>query len=140
MSTTQIVLDGSGLFAELNNGATYGDTFDQTTCTISSVCATPASNSTQKGRVPIGPTPIATSSFNTAGQTGFGTTLGQLSLGSDDGIGGSPMDNGPFSGFNINFDFTSLTVTSVPIPAAVWLFGSGLLGLVSVTRRKSRRI
>ncbi len=30
----------------------------------------------------------------------------------------------------------SMTVTAVPVPAAVWLFGSGLLGLVSVARRK----
>jgi hypothetical protein len=28
--------------------------------------------------------------------------------------------------------------TVVPVPAAVWLFGSGLLGLVAVSRRKSR--
>lgn len=31
----------------------------------------------------------------------------------------------------------SLTLTAVPVPAAVWLFGSGLLGLVGVTRRKT---
>jgi hypothetical protein len=58
----------------------------------------------------------------------------------DDGVGGSPMDNGPFPGFNANFDITSVHVTSVstvPVPAAVWLFGSGLLGLVGVARRKS---
>lgn len=30
----------------------------------------------------------------------------------------------------------SWTVTEVPIPAAVWLFGSGLLGLVGAARRK----
>jgi hypothetical protein len=29
-------------------------------------------------------------------------------------------------------------VSAVPVPAAVWLFGSGLLGLVGVARRKSR--
>ena len=28
-------------------------------------------------------------------------------------------------------------VSTVPIPAAVWLFGSGLLGLVGITRRKT---
>ena len=33
--------------------------------------------------------------------------------------------------FNTRFD-----VTPVPVPAAVWLFGSGLLGLVGVARRK----
>ncbi len=30
----------------------------------------------------------------------------------------------------------SLSISAVPVPAAVWLFGSGLLGLVSVARRK----
>lgn len=30
----------------------------------------------------------------------------------------------------------SLNSTAVPVPAAVWLFGSGLLGLVGVARRK----
>jgi hypothetical protein len=34
---------------------------------------------------------------------------------------------------------TGLAVTSVPIPATAWLFGSGLLGLVSVARRKYAR-
>jgi hypothetical protein len=28
--------------------------------------------------------------------------------------------------------------TPVPVPAAVWLFGSGLLGLVAIARRKAR--
>jgi hypothetical protein len=28
--------------------------------------------------------------------------------------------------------------TVVPVPAAVWLFGSGLLGLVGVARRKKQ--
>jgi hypothetical protein len=27
-------------------------------------------------------------------------------------------------------------VSAVPVPAAVWLFGSGLLGLVGISRRK----
>jgi len=31
-------------------------------------------------------------------------------------------------------------VSAVPVPAAVWLFGSGLLGLVGVARRKSANI
>jgi hypothetical protein len=29
-----------------------------------------------------------------------------------------------------------LTVTSVPLPPALWLFGSGLLGLIGISRRK----
>lgn len=83
-------------------------------------------------------------------------------FGQGDGIGvaGSPFQAGPFADFNPSFDVTTLTFTSsvdgtiaqgctfvagdlcettlnaVPVPAAVWLFGSGLLGLVGVARRK----
>ena len=49
-----------------------------------------------------------------------------------DGILGLSMIDGAFVGFNANFDFT----TPVPVPAAVWLFGSGLLGLVGIARRR----
>ena len=35
--------------------------------------------------------------------------------------------------FNITLNGTAAVV---PVPAAVWLFGSGLLGLVGVARRK----
>ena len=30
-----------------------------------------------------------------------------------------------------------IAVTTIPVPAAIWLFGSGLLGLLAVSRRKS---
>lgn len=49
----------------------------------------------------------------------------------------------PFAGFRGYFDIGSgnsmhvvSVVTTVPIPAAVWLFGSGLLGLLGVARRR----
>lgn len=32
--------------------------------------------------------------------------------------------------------FDNITVNAVPVPAAAWLFGSGLLGLISVAKRK----
>jgi PEP-CTERM motif len=34
------------------------------------------------------------------------------------------------------YETTGLAVTSVPVPATVWLFGSGLIGLVGAARRK----
>ncbi len=40
------------------------------------------------------------------------------------------------SAAGLGFDLR-MTLTAVPVPAAVWLFGSGLLGLVAVARRKS---
>lgn len=58
--------------------------------------------------------------------------------GNGDGLMGIPMmPGGPFPGFNANFS-ANLTPTPkvVPVPAAVWLFGSGLLGLVGIARRK----
>lgn len=44
---------------------------------------------------------------------------------------GLGMVDGPFPGFSANFD-----MTAVPVPAAVWLFGSGLIGLAGVARRR----
>ena len=39
--------------------------------------------------------------------------------------------------FNANATYADFTLVSqVPVPAAVWLFGSGLLGLVGMARRK----
>ncbi len=49
-------------------------------------------------------------------------------------VPGTFMDNGPFAGQHATFE--GVAVSAVPVPAAVWLFGSGLLGLVGVARRK----
>lgn len=40
----------------------------------------------------------------------------------------TPNNGGPF--------LTEVTLTLVPVPAAIWLFGSGLLGLIGMARRK----
>jgi hypothetical protein len=49
-----------------------------------------------------------------------------------DGIRGFRLVNGPFNGFNFALDAT----LAAPVPSAVWLLGSGLLGLIGVVRRK----
>ena len=41
------------------------------------------------------------------------------------------IDTDPF-----RFYISAMEVTAVPVPAAVWLFGSGLLGLAGIARRK----
>lgn len=41
---------------------------------------------------------------------------------------------GPFSGGTTGL---TGTVSAVPIPASVWLFGSGLIGLIGIAKRKA---
>ena len=51
------------------------------------------------------------------------------------GVPGHPSISGPTLGFAYSVDLL-LTPTAVPVPAAFWLFGSGLLGLLGASRRK----
>jgi len=44
--------------------------------------------------------------------------------------------NGKTSG-NETSTWESIQITAVPVPAAVWLFGSGLLGLIAIARKKA---
>ena len=52
-----------------------------------------------------------------------------------DGTLGTTMAAGPFAGSPVGFAGQA-QVSAVPVPAAVWLFGSGLMGLVGVARRR----
>jgi hypothetical protein len=58
-----------------------------------------------------------------------------------DGVMGIPMMvGGPIQDFswNINANLTPVIVDPIPVPAAVWLFGSGLLGLVGVAQHRKK--
>lgn len=49
-----------------------------------------------------------------------------------------PLDNpSGFGGVNWKIHLEG-TVSAVPVPAAAWLFGSGLIGLIGLSRRKPR--
>lgn len=137
-----IVLDASGFFGAVAGGLTTSDTVSG----VGSLAATDDflfNFGKFSYTLPIGPVPMATTTFNT---TDIGTVIfstnpsGTLPL-TDDSIGGSPIKAGPFPSFNANFDITTIHVNSidtgqVPVPAAVWLFGSGLIGLVGIARCK----
>jgi len=156
-----VVLDGAGLFAALPTLA-VGSSVDQASCAVAgSGCVTAGSDDVNAGTeavpryFPMGAIPVATTTLNvtnfsyydpvTLGGGTFSTDEGitNTAYANDDSVGGSPMDNGPFIGFSANFDMTTVTLTSctdcvatVPVPAAIWLFGSGLIGLVGFARRR----
>jgi hypothetical protein len=78
---------------------------------------------------------------NATGTNGWETFTFTTTLG-DDVSGGISLQLkaacGPVPGCTSEayFDNVSVTVeTAVPVPAAVWLFGSGLLGLIGIARR-----
>jgi hypothetical protein len=137
-----IVLDAQGMFGAMQApGFGVGSTVDGTYGVLG------ASDGIKKGTLKMGTLAVATTGWNTTlnGAAALGNaTSGTFPLIADT-IGGSPMVAGPFGGFNANFDIQSMTVTSitpdpvaaVPVPAAAWLLGSGLLGLVGVARRKA---
>ena len=54
---------------------------------------------------------------------------------------GTPMQTPPFAGQAPAFTGTvvSSSVSAVPVPAAAWLFGSGLVGLAGVARRNKKK-
>jgi hypothetical protein len=86
-------------------------------------------------------------SFATLGEdvldtTGLGMDWsgGELSLLIDEAWLGQTLQIG-FTNTATNFNgsgvfYDNLNVSAVPVPAAAWLFGSGLLGLVGVARRR----
>ena len=68
----------------------------------------------------------------------YQTSLGQISVDGDAGYGDG--DSGYASTLPVITGLQVFTLDQaavVPVPAAVWLFGSGLVGLIGVARRKA---
>lgn len=140
-----IVLDAQGMFGAMQQpGFAASGVIDGTYGVLG------ASDGIKNGNIPMGKLAVATTTSNTTAVpgAGMGTAVsGQLPLIADS-IGGSPMIVGPLTGFSVNLDITSMAqiaqcwdcnggLPQVPVPAAAWLLGSGLLGLIGVARRKA---
>jgi len=146
LTASQTVTGAFGVLPASDNTVVGGNTFPMG----AAVMATTIHNTTDIGTVVLGTNPSGTLPLVT--DTVVDSTTGET------GLGGSPMPTGPFAGFNANFDIMSMHVDSctetgdnpgpnptagcavaaVPVPAAVWLFGSGLVGLAGIARRKKR--
>lgn len=69
-----------------------------------------------------------------------GDTIGSYAMGSDLKPAAVEFFAAHIAGFDTTNDVTSAQFAGsspVPVPAAVWLFGSGLIGLVGVARKKA---
>lgn len=134
--------DATGFFNAINIGLNVGDTISGTTLkqdtdgdgvfdTFTNVLsATPHSDGLlaaqnfsgwQEGAAPLAATNMSLGlgydiDGNYAGPTPFDGVLGYFNIGSGNSL-------------------TVTAVSTVPVPAAVWLFGSGLIGLLGVARR-----
>lgn len=78
------------------------------------------------------------------GATSWGTGIAQITCTVDCGVGDSFILDyavsfstciSCFGGINYSLHLEG-TVSAVPVPAAVWLFGSGLLGVIGMGKRK----
>jgi hypothetical protein len=49
------------------------------------------------------------------------------------------LNDASFNTVSGTWTASSFAMTPVPVPAALWLFGSGLLGLVGLTKRKQKK-
>jgi hypothetical protein len=124
------------VFVVANPNSIFGSGIARSANTLGCTATSQGGSATQPNCLWDGPGYVAGNSANKPA----GSTVWMLSSadGNGDGIMGIPMPTGgPFQGFNANFsaNMTS-TAKPVPVPAAVWLFGSGLLGLVGIARRK----
>ena len=83
---------------------------------------------------------LTVSAFANSPEDAFGNNGYDSSFWSQNGSLGtafSQFEGGSFSSFDYNLSLNGTIATSpVPVPAAAWLFASGLFGLVGLSRRK----
>lgn len=123
------LLSGGGVsvFTDLGTGSSYGSTVVDTSAVVPSG---------------PGPMPEVSVNLNTTALTDLNLLLS--GVGTDFAIGAAlssisgSIDEVLWAGSELQ-PAASLTlqVSAVPIPAAVWLFSSGLIGLVGLARRKA---
>jgi len=123
-SATETILDLQGRFAMLDNSPELID-IDWTSNTL-----TTGSSISGQGVGPFSGTPVANigdvNGDSVDDYTATFVSVGVLS-------GGTYLDGYPYIEI---WNTQILSASPVPVPAAIWLFGSGLIGLIGWARRK----
>lgn len=130
------------------NGNGLGGTFDYNGGVFRNIAITPASPLGEpffevNGYVPgfdVPGNPIITIDFNSL-ESEFPNALQRLTFSNYLGVAGETVSVVIASSLNgVSFGYISAGIATpsavVPLPAAIWLFGSALVGLIGVGRRK----
>jgi hypothetical protein len=129
-----LVLAAQSEIADWGANSTSGTFFDAAGTSTASAANGPltSSGNFNQGTLSAASIGTATAFYNILANTNTATT---------GGIGGHKTATTTYAGFwdlSSTGDLTYNIVTSpVPLPAAVWLLGSGLLGLIGVGRRRA---
>lgn len=116
----------------VDNSATIVGQGDATTGSLDALTTGSDSN-----WAPGTPGTAAASGSGTALSGGAGVWTGTVVNFGNVGAAWGAFDGTPYTEkFNITVNGTAASTSPVPVPAAVWLFGSGLMGLVGVARRR----
>lgn len=143
------ITNAANVFTTFFNTANTQPSPDSTTCATSASCySTDAGDLQYTGDTSWGPSwAQLLTSLNSAGN--LGDSLGFYSFVTNTGLGFSQADKARFenaSGLasftlaadgSMSYSIAGEVPSAVPVPAAAWLLGSGLMGLVGVARRSA---
>lgn len=130
LDTVRFATNSTFIWNDLGNGDQYGSVALSSADNNSWVEITLNANAINAINNPIGEL------FLSATNPSPTFALGGILAGGNGGFAFKNLHAGPFSIYKTELIVETVD-TVVPIPAALWLFGSGLLGLIGMARRKA---
>lgn len=141
---TMLAMVEQGDYIQSGAGASVGASGRLGVVSTTTLCGLIACNDANLFNAgPFADTGGATVAWQDGTSVDLGTTIGwgsdtsvQVSFQND--LTANSLSQGELAYIQKKFGAIGLVVNPVPLPAAVWLFGSGLLGLAGIARRRIR--